>query len=171
MDHIQIYRSPIGDLTLGSDGTSLIGLWINGQKYEKNGLAESYNEQNLPVFALTENWLDLYFNGKVPDFTPPLSPRGTPFQTMVWKILLSIPYGEHITYGKIARRIAEEKRLPHMSAQAVGGAVARNPISIIIPCHRVLGKDGSLTGYAGGIRKKEYLLAWEKTHLPSRTVK
>ena len=107
-------------------------------------------------------WLDLYFAGKKPDFTPPLHPEGSAFRQMVWKALLTIPYGETRTYGELAKRIAEEKHIPTMSAQAIGGAVGHNPISIIIPCHRVVGAKGALTGYAGGVEKKEFLLRLEK---------
>ena len=118
---------------------------------------------DLPVFNETMRWLDTYFSGKSPDFTPPLHMIGTPFQTNVWNILLTIPYGKTTTYGEIAKQIAVKMGLPRMSAQAVGGAVGHNRISIIVPCHRVLGVHGELTGYAGGIDKKRYLLNIEGT--------
>lgn len=122
-------------------------------------------EQETPVLAEAKRWLDVYFSGKVPDFTPPLHPVGSAFRRSVWEILLQIPYGQTITYGEIARQLAEKQGLARMSAQAVGGAVGHNEISIIIPCHRVVGTNGSLTGYAGGISKKEKLLEMEHTDM------
>lgn len=120
-----------------------------------------FKEKELPVFDAVKTWLDIYFSGKEPDFTPPLHLTGSPFRLSVWKLLQQIPYGKTMTYGELARRIAGQRGLPHMSAQAVGGAVGHNPISIIVPCHRVVGSDGSLTGYAGGVDKKQRLLALE----------
>ncbi len=165
IDH---YTSPLGDITLASDGDTLTGLWFDGQKYFSAALPKEYEEKELPVFQDTKRWLDLYFDGKEPDFTPPLFlNKGTriegitPFRQAVWKLLLTIPYGETVTYGEIARKIARQKGCPSMSAQAVGGAVGHNPVSIIIPCHRVIGTDGSLTGYAGGVERKRKLLALE----------
>lgn len=122
-------------------------------------------EQETPVLAEAKRWLDVYFSGKVPDFTPPLHPVGSAFRRSVWEILLQIPYGQTTTYGEIARQLAEKQGLPRMSAQAVGGAVGHNEISIIIPCHRVVGTSGSLTGYAGGISKKEKLLELERADM------
>ena len=119
----------------------------------------------VPVFELVKKWLDIYFSGRKPDFMPPVHMIGSEFRRQVWKILREIPYGETITYGALAKRIAEEKGLKRMSAQAVGGAVGHNEISIIIPCHRVVGSDGSLTGYAGGIDKKERLLMLEGVNM------
>lgn len=162
MDYICKYLSPLGKVTLSSDGRALTGLWFDGQKYYGSTLSEEHEEGELPVFEETRRWLDCYFNGKIPDFTPPLSPRGTPFRQMVWEILKEIPYGHTTTYGWIAKRIALQKGVSSMSPQAVGGAVSHNPISIIIPCHRVLGSDGSLTGYAGGVKKKFELLVIER---------
>ena len=160
MNFIHRYDSPLGGITEASDGKSLIGLWFDGQKYFADTLDSDYEEKRLPVFEQTDRWLDIYFSGRKPDFTPPTAPAGTAFQQSVWEILRTIPYGQTVTYGAIARRI-EQNTGCRMSAQAVGGAVGRNPISILIPCHRVVGTNGSLTGYAGGIDKKERLLRWE----------
>ena len=154
------YASPLGGMTLVSDGTALVGLYFDGQKYAAEGLDATRTQKNLPIFEEARRWLDVYFSGRKPDFTPPTAPAGTAFQQSVWEILRTIPYGETTTYGAIARRI-EQNTGCRMSAQAVGGAVGRNPISILIPCHRVIGADGSLTGYAGGLDKKERLLQWE----------
>mgnify|MGYP000972908435 FL=1 len=154
------YASPLGGMTLVSDGTALVGLYFDGQKYFAEGLDATRTQKNLPVFEEARRWLDVYFSGRKPDFTPPTAPAGTAFQQSVWKILRTIPYGQTVTYGAIARRI-EQNTGRRISAQAVGGAVGRNPISILIPCHRVVGTNGSLTGYAGGLDKKAYLLRWE----------
>ena len=154
------YASPLGGMTLVSDGTALVGLYFDGQKYAAEGLDATRTQKNLPIFEEARRWLDVYFSGRKPDFTPPTAPAGTAFQQSVWEILRTIPYGETTTYDAIARRI-EQNTGRRMSAQAVGGAVGRNPISILIPCHRVVGTNGSLTGYAGGIDKKERLLQWE----------
>lgn len=163
MDYISLYSSPLGSITLASDGNSLTGLWFDGQKHFAATLTDIDTRVNdsLPIFAETTHWLDEYFSGRNPGYTPPLSLHVTPFRQRVYDILLTIPYGHTTTYGKIARRIALEKGMEHMSAQAVGSAIGRNPISIIIPCHRVTGADGSLTGYAGGIERKRRLLAIE----------
>ena len=156
MDYTFHYMSPLGGITLSSDGEALTGLWFDGQKYFASGLDAEHCEKALPIFDETAEWLDLYFAGIVPDFTPKLSPRGTSFRRRVWDVLLTIPYGQTMTYGQIA------KALGCGSAQAVGGAVGRNPISLIIPCHRVVGAGGSLTGYAGGVEKKRSLLEMEQ---------
>lgn len=156
MQYTAHYNSPFGSMTLASDGTALVGLWFDGQKYFAATLEEEHKQKSLPVFQETCRWLDLYFSGKKPDFLPSLAPKATPFRQKVWDVLLSIPYGETITYGEIARRIGMEK-----AAHAVGGAVAHNPISVIVPCHRVVGTSGSLTGYADGIDKKVQLLTLE----------
>ena len=161
MDCIHHYDSPLGGITLASDGVSLTGLWFDGQKYFGSTLSGDCQEKELPVFERTEKWLDIYFSGKAPDFTPPISLNGTDFRKAVWEILLTIPFGHTMTYGEIAERAASQRGLSHMSAQAVGGAVGHNPVSLIIPCHRVVGSDGSLTGYAGGIDKKLWLLKME----------
>ena len=165
MDYLHHYSSPLGGITLASDGEALTGLWFDGQKYFGSTLSAKHEEKDLPVFETAERWLDLYFGGIVPDFMPPVTMRGSAFRRAVWEILLTIPYGQTMTYGEIAARIAEQKGLARMSAQAVGGAVGHNPISLIIPCHRVVGADGSLTGYAGGIDRKAKLLEMEKAAL------
>lgn len=182
------YSSPLGEMTMISDGKGLTALSFRGQKYDRTDAAEdveavSNSRRAFPetggrenkstpdngeesgacfVFDRTQEWLDIYFSGREPDFMPPLSTKGTPFQETVWEILRKIPYGKVISYGEIARQIAEKKGIGSMSAQAVGGAVGRNPVAIIVPCHRVVGSDGKLTGYAGGLDKKEALLKLEK---------
>ena len=164
MDFISHYDSPIGHMTMASDGTHLIGLWFDGQKHFASTLDKEYEERdNLPIFEETRRWLDHYFGGEVPDFTPALLLRANDFRRRVWEILLTIPYGQTLTYGEIARIIARERNITSMSAQAIGNAVSHNPISLIIPCHRVVGANGSLTGYAGGIERKKWLLEMEKT--------
>ena len=165
MEYTCPYTSPLGRITLASDGEALTGLWFDGQKYFGATLCKEYEERSLPIFGQTRQWLDCYFSGEIPNFTPSLKPKATAFRKAVWEILLSIPYGRTMTYGEIAGVIARQKGLARMSAQAVGGAVGHNPISIIIPCHRVVGTDGSLTGYAGGVERKEKLLALEKAGL------
>jgi len=160
MQYTAHYASPFGPITLASDGTSLVGLWFDGQKYFAATLEDAHKQKSLPVFEEARRWLDIYFSGKEPDFLPPLAPKATPFRKKVWDILLSIPYGQTMTYGEIAKAIAREQS-SRMSAQAVGGAVGHNPISIIVPCHRVVGTNGSLTGYADGIDKKVQLLTLE----------
>ncbi|MBP3304984.1 MAG: methylated-DNA--[protein]-cysteine S-methyltransferase [Oscillospiraceae bacterium] len=162
MEYIHHYHSPLGNITLASDGEALAGLWFDGQKYFPDMLRTRYEEKQLPVFAQADEWLNMYFSGKVPDFTPPLTMKTTEFRKTVWSILLSIPYGKTMTYGEIAEEIARQQGIPKMSAQAVGGAVGHNSTSLIIPCHRVVGANGSLTGYAGGIDRKRKLLALEK---------
>ena len=154
------YTSPLGGITLASDGMALTGLYFDGERDFPD--LSAAHKKDLPVFGEAMHWLDLYFAGKEPDFSPALNPTGTAFQQAVWEILRTIPYGGTTTYGAIAKRL-EKVRGKRMSAQAVGGAVGRNPISILIPCHRVIGADGSLTGYAGGLDKKEYLLGLEGT--------
>ena len=161
MDYTYHYSSPLGGITLASDGTHLIGLWFDGQKYFADTLQNPGQEKSLPVFKDTCRWLDLYFSGKEPHFTPPITMRTTPFRKQVWEVMRQIPYGHTMTYGEIADKIAKEKGIKKMSAQAVGGAVGHNSISLIIPCHRVVGADGKLTGYAGGLDKKIYLLKLE----------
>ena len=165
MQYICKYQSPLGGITISADGNSLTGLWFDGQKYFAATLPAAHEEKQLPVFDQTQRWLDCYFSGKNPGFTPPLGPEGSPFRQAVWEILLQIPYGETITYKDIAEEIARQQGKQTMSAQAIGGAVGHNPISIIIPCHRVVGSDGSLTGYAGGIPKKVGLLTLEQANM------
>ena len=157
------YSSPLGDILLAADEAGLTGLWFEGQKYFANTLPDEQISQETHILAEAKKWLDIYFSGNEPDFTPPLHPTGSMFRHSVWKILLQIPYGQTVTYGEIAQQLAAEQGISTMSAQAVGGAVGHNKISIIIPCHRVIGADGSLTGYAGGIDKKIALLKLEGT--------
>ncbi|HBJ18019.1 MAG TPA: 6-O-methylguanine DNA methyltransferase [Clostridiales bacterium] len=159
------YDSPLGRILLAADEIGLTGLWFDGQKYFARDLPGERTKQEVPVLAETKRWLDVYFSGREPDFTPPLHPVGSAFRLSVWEILLQIPYGQTTTYGEIARRLAEERGLARMSAQAVGGAVGHNEIAIIIPCHRVVGANGSLTGYAGGIAKKKKLLELERADM------
>ena len=149
------YASPLGPILLAADETGLTGLWFEAQKYFPSFLGVDYQEKETPILTETVRWLDVYFSGKDPGFLPPLHPQGSPFRQTVWDILLTIPRGQTITYGEIARRLGVH------SAQAVGGAVGHNPISILIPCHRVVGSDGSLTGYAGGLDRKTRLLQLE----------
>ena len=156
------YDSPLGGITIASDGEAITGLWFDNQKYFGSTIENECEERTLPVFEQAVKWLDIYFSRNEPDFTPPLRLETTAFRKAVWEILLTIPYGKTMTYGEIAERIAEQRGILKMSAQAVGGAVGHNPIGIIIPCHRVIGKDGSLIGYAGGIDKKMGLLKLEK---------
>ena len=161
------YESPLGRVTLASDGESIVGLWLEGQKYFGDTVnGEMHREDRLAIFAKTRDWLDRYFRGEKPAIAEILlAPAGNRFRREVWKILCDIPYGEVMTYGAIARMIAERLGREKMSAQAVGGAVGHNPVSIIIPCHRVVGATGSLTGYAGGIRTKIRLLEHEKADM------
>lgn len=147
------YDSPVGALTAASDGQAITGLWMKGQKYEADTL-ESPVEKDVPALEQARAWLDAYFAGKNPPIDFPLAPKGSAFRQAVWRILLEIPYGQVTTYGAIAKRLGG-------SAQAVGGAVGHNPVSIIIPCHRVIGANGSLIGYSGGLAKKIHLLTLE----------
>jgi len=167
------YRSPLGILTMASEGDNIIGLWLSGQKYFAATIKEECVNKRLPVFDKVVAWLDCYFGGNAPTIILPLAPHGTTFQQQVWRILTAIPYGKTTTYGEIAKQLAGETGKERMSAQAVGGAVGHNPISIIIPCHRVMGANGNLTGYAGGIDKKIKLLEFEhvdtsKFYIPKR---
>lgn len=165
MTFLQHYNSPLGGILLAADEIGLTGLWFDGQKYFARDLPAEHVEQNTPVLSEAKRWLEIYFTGREPDFTPPLHPIGSVFRQAVWEILLQIPYGQTTTYGEIARQLAAKLGLPRMSAQAVGGAVGHNEVSIIIPCHRVVGTSGSLTGYAGGIDKKVKLLELEHTDM------
>ncbi len=164
MVYTHAYRSPLGGVTLASDGESLTGLWFDAQKHFPETLRAEGAEKALPVFDSADAWLDAYFSGRDPGFTPPLSLRGSAFRRAVWALLLTIPYGQTTTYGELAARIAAQRGVRRMSAQAVGGAVGHNPVSLIVPCHRVIGADGSLVGYAGGIARKAALLELERTH-------
>lgn len=161
------YNSPLGGILLAADETGLTGLWFDGATYFADTLDPLHKEQATPILLDAKRWLDCYFRGQNPDFTPPLHPIGSPFRQEVWALLRQIPYGQTISYGALARQLAEQRGLAHMSAQAVGGAVGHNAISIIIPCHRVVGSNGSLTGYAGGIERKIELLTLEKACMDS----
>lgn len=165
MTFTQHYHSPLGGILLAADEIGLTGVWFEGEKYFADHLPAKHTERETPVLAEAKRWLDLYFSGKEPDFLPPLHPVGSPFRQSVWELLLQIPYGKTTTYGALAQQLAERQGLPRMSAQAVGGAVGHNEISILIPCHRVIGSNGSLTGYAGGIDKKKKLLELEHTDI------
>ena len=165
MQYTSRYASPLGSILLAADDIGLVGLWFEGQKYFANGLEKTHEEKELPLFAKVKRWLDIYFSGQQPQFTVPLHFIGTAFQKEVWALLCTIPYGQTTTYGAIAKQLAAKRGLPQMSAQAVGGAVGHNKISIIVPCHRVVGKNGSLTGYAGKKKKKAELLRLEKTDM------
>lgn len=165
MFYVQHYDSPLGGILLAADESGITGLWFDGQKYFARDLPAERVEQNTPALAEAKRWLDIYFTGGEPDFTPPLHPIGSGFRQAVWNILLQIPYGQTTTYGEIARQLAAKQGLARMSAQAIGGAVGHNEISIIIPCHRVVATNGSLTGYAGGIDRKVKLLELEHTDM------
>ena len=156
------YESPLGGILLAADEVGLTGLWFDGQQYFARTLDREHTAQETEIITQAKRWLDVYFSGKEPDFTPPLHPSGSPFQQAVWELLLQIPYGQTTTYGALAAQLAAAHGGKKMSAQAVGGAVGRNPISLLIPCHRVVGTSGSLTGYAGGIDKKLRLLELEQ---------
>ena len=155
-------QAPLGEIRLRSDGKSLTGLWFVGQVNDAKDNSDIEIKDDLPIFGQVETWLESYFSGEQTPIKIPLQPKGTMFQESVWKILQEIPYGETMTYGEIAQRIAKEKGVATYSAQAVGQAVGKNPISILVPCHRVLGKNGALTGYAGGVHRKEQLLRTER---------
>lgn len=159
MEYIFEYKSPIGGIIITSDETEITGLRFKGESETEVLSDNKYKETS--AIKEAERWLDIYFSGKNPGYIPAINPKGTEFQKLVWKLLLEIPYGKTTTYGEIAGKIAEIKNVSRMSAQAVGGAVGKNPITIIIPCHRVVGKNGKLTGYAYGIDKKISLLALE----------
>ena len=160
-----LYSSPLGEITLASDGERITGLWFAGQKYFAQGLTGEQIQRELTIFRRTAAWLDSYFAGENPGSIPPLFLTGSPFRLAVWEILQQIPYGRTITYGEVSRQAAARLGRKTMSAQAVGGAVGHNPVSILVPCHRVVGSSGSLTGYAGGIEKKLALLKLEKADI------
>ena len=188
MTFIQHYRSPLGGILLAADEAGLTGLWFDGEKYFADNLPARHTVGETPILAETKRWLDIYFTGREPGFLPPLHPIGSAFRQSVWELLLRIPYGQTTTYGEIARQLAAKRglarisaqavggfsrksgspelaRLARISAQAVGGAVGHNEISILIPCHRVVGMSGSLTGYASGISKKAKLLELERADM------
>lgn len=160
MRYTDNYVSPMGNIVLAGDGTALTGLWFEGQKWFGAGLTDGAERAELPVFVQTKKWLDIYFGGGEPAFTPAVALRGSEFQIAVWNVLSAIPYGKTVTYGEIAKNLTAVTGRK-TSARAVGSAVGRNPVSIIVPCHRVLGADGSLTGYAGGVERKRELLRLE----------
>lgn len=160
MHYTQTISSPLGNILLSADEVGLTGLWFDGGRYYAETLPEEHVERETPILMDTKRWLDVYFTGREPDFTPPLHPAGSPFRQAVWQLLLEIPYGQTTTYGALLGDGA--------SARAVGGAVGRNPISIIVPCHRVIGANGSLTGYAGGMDRKIRLLALERQETKRR---
>lgn len=155
MIYLWKYKSPLGQIMMAGEGEALVGLWLEGQKLFASTLGNDVTEGWLPVFEETSHWLEVYFSGAEPGFTPRLDLRGTPFRQAVWKELLTIPYGETISYGELARRVGSSPR-------AIGGAVGHNPVSVIVPCHRVIGADNRLTGYAGGLDLKARLLQLEK---------
>ncbi len=155
------YQSPLGRIFLTADAEGLTGLWFEEQKQEAGPLKPACGGRERSVFSDAKRWLDLYFSGREPDIAVPMHQAGTEFQKEVWEILSRIPYGEITTYGAIARELAARRGIPRMSAQAVGGAVGRNQISLLVPCHRVIGSDGSLVGYGGGIERKAALLELE----------
>ena len=166
MIYISKYKSKLGNITLASDGINLTGLWFNGQKYFLASVEKEIEEKNLEIFDKAKLWLDKYFSGeKVSPNELRLKPKGTDFRRKIWKILCEIPYGKTTTYGQIAKILAQRDNKKSYSAQAVGGAVGHNPISIIIPCHRVIGVNGNLTGYAGGLEKKKKLLEIERMEI------
>ena len=161
MIHTAYYDAPYGRYVMAAEDGALTGLWLEGQKYFPSDLPEPSGEE-AEIFARTRRWLDAYFAGRQPELSAlPIAPRGSAFAQSVWQLLLEIPYGQTVTYGQLAKRLAEQRGLTRMSAQAVGGAVGHNPISVIIPCHRVLGAKNRLTGYAGGLDVKTFLLKLE----------
>ena len=157
------YDSPLGGITMLSDGAALTGLWFDGQRHFPDMPAAVHEGKSPAVFDEARRWLDVYFSGRDPGFAPPLNLNRstTPFRKAVWELLLTIPFGRTMTYGEIARILAARNGIKRMSAQAVGGAVGHNPVSLIVPCHRVVGAGGSLTGYGGGLERKRYLLDLE----------
>ena len=156
------YDSPVGKLMVVSDEDNIVGLWIEGQKYfMENIKGKMVENPNYPILKLVKKWLDDYFNGQKPELNLPLKPYGSQFKRTVWQVLCEIPYGKTVTYGSVANKVASKLGKERMSARAIGNAVGHNPISIIIPCHRVVGKNGNLTGYAGGLDKKIWLLNYE----------
>lgn len=164
MQYTTHYQSPLGDLLLAADDEGLTGIWFEGSANYADGLELQYEENETPILKKAREWLDVYFSGREPDFLPPIHMTGTPFQLSVWEILQKIPYGKTMTYKEIAEKIAQKEGHPS-SAQAVGGALARNRWLVLILCHRVVGTDGSLTGYAGGMDRKVELLKLEKADL------
>ncbi len=168
MRYTDYYDSPLGRILLVSDGQALTGLWFAEEDPRgQNPEGTAYTAGAVQVFHETKQWLDEYFSGEIPDHMPLLRLEGTDFQKKVWEILLTIPYGKTVSYGAVAAGIAEERGLKRMAAQAVGGAVGSNPVSLIVPCHRVIGADGSMVGYGGGLDRKVWLLRHEAENLPA----
>ncbi len=165
VDYVHRYQSPLGGITIASDGAALVGLWFDDQRFFAASPSPEQEEKPLPVFEQADRWLNLYFSGRDPGFAPPVKLRTTEFRQAVCNIMLTIPYGRTMTYGKIAEIVARQKGVRHMSAQAVGGAVGHNPVSLIVPCHRVIGAHGALVGYGGGLDRKAALLALEHANL------
>lgn len=165
MQYTSKYKSPLGEILLSADEIGITGLWFTDQKYYALYLDKENEEKEILSLKKAKEWLDIYFSGKEPNFKLPLHFTGSEFQNKVWEILYSISYGKTMTYGEIAKILAKQKGLKRMSAQAVGGAVGHNQISIIVPCHRVVGSNGSLTGYAGGVKRKKHLLELEKVDM------
>lgn len=165
MQYTSKYQSLIGEILLSADEIGITGLWFTDQKYYALYLDQENEEKETLLLKKAKEWLNIYFEGKKPNFKLPLHFIGSDFQKEVWEILTTIPYGKVMTYGEIANILAKRKGISHMSAQAVGGAVGHNQISIIVPCHRVVGSNGSLTGYAGGIKRKKYLLELESVNM------
>lgn len=161
MTHTTEYQSSLGTITLACDEDAVIGLWFNGQRHYGNILPPETRRGEHPLLRDAKRWLGIYFSGREPDFLPPMRYDSTPFRKLICDIMLTIPYGQTVTYGEIAVEAAQQQGAERMSAQAVGGAVGHNPISLMIPCHRVVGAGGSLTGYGGGIDRKVKLLTLE----------
>ena len=155
------YQSPLGEIFIASDDTAITGLWLVGQRHFDIEVEGCITDKDLPIFDEVSRWLDIYFTGNNPGEIPAVRMNGTPFQLEVWQILQAVPYGKLITYREIAELIAKKRGITKMSARAVGNAVGRNPVSILVPCHRVVGSDGKMTGYAGGIERKVKLLKLE----------
>ncbi|MDO4567093.1 MAG: methylated-DNA--[protein]-cysteine S-methyltransferase [Oscillospiraceae bacterium] len=170
MQYTAHYESPLGGILLAADEEGLTGLWFDGEKYYARRLERCHREGSLPALEETKRWLDIYFSGREPDFIPPIHMLGSSFELSVWRMLREIPYGKTTTYGALARALAAERGIERMSAQAVGGAVGHNEISVLIPCHRVVGSGGSLTGYAGGVDKKAALLKLEGADMSGFTI-
>lgn len=169
IQYTSLYPSPLGPITMASDGEALTGAWFEGQQYFGENLSSEHKEQMLPIFKETTYWFDIYFQGRDPGFFPAIHLSGSPFRLAVWEILKSIPFGKTITYQAIAKEIARKRGIQKIAAQAVGGAVGHNPVSVIIPCHRVIGSDWNLTGYSGGIPRKIQLLKLEGIPIPTAT--
>ncbi len=165
MQYRSKYQSPLGEIMIAADENDIIGLWFVGQKYFAFNLDKENEEKDVEIIKCAKKWLDIYFSGKNPDFELPLKFIGTNFQKEVWKVISMVPYGKVITYNDIAKKISKEMAVKRMSARAVGKAVGHNPISIIVPCHRVIASNGSLTGYAGGIERKKFLLELENVDM------